>query len=234
MKIRQPWILKMLGGIIALVIRFWIGTLCYRYRPRGLNVDPHRPGLEGHYIYAFWHENLLLPAYQYGRRNIHVLISQHADGELIAEACKHLGFRLVRGSTTRGGVEAVRLMKRLAHVGHLGITPDGPRGPRRTVQTGAIYLAARTGLPIIPIGFAFARAWRINSWDRFALPVPYSKAVCVTGTPIRVPKNADRETLETYRQLVQEAMDLATIQATEMVSGSSAKQTQTGETRQAA
>jgi lysophospholipid acyltransferase (LPLAT)-like uncharacterized protein len=213
MKIRQPWLLKILGGMIALLVRYWIGSLRYRYRPRGPNVDPHRPGLRGHYIYAFWHENLLLPAYQYGRRNIHVLISQHADGELIAEACKHLGFRLVRGSTTRGGVEALRLMKKLANVGHLGITPDGPRGPRRKVQVGAIYLAARTGLPIVPIGFAFARAWRMSSWDRFALPLPYSHAVCVTGTPIAVPKTADRVQLNHYRELVQQAMDQASLAA---------------------
>jgi lysophospholipid acyltransferase (LPLAT)-like uncharacterized protein len=213
MKIRQPWLLKILGGVIALVVRFWIGSLRYRYRPLGPNMDPHRSGLRGHYIYAFWHENLLLPACQYGRRDIHVLISQHADGELIAEACKHLGFRLVRGSTTRGGVEALRLMKKLANVGHLGITPDGPRGPRRKVQAGAIYLAARTGLPLVPIGFAFARAWRMGSWDRFALPLPYSQAVCVTGTPITVPNTADRVQLERYRELVQDAMDQASTAA---------------------
>ena len=217
MKIRQPWLLKILGGAIALLIRCWIGSLSYRYRPQGMNVNPHRSGLEGHFIYAFWHENLLLPAYQYGKRNIHVLISQHADGELIAEACRHLGFQLVRGSTTRGGVEALRLMKRLADSGHLAITPDGPRGPRRKVQQGAIYLASKTGLPIIPIGFAYQRAWRLKSWDRFALPVPFSQAACVTGNPIKVPSNATREEMEEYRFKVQEAIDQASLKAEQLV-----------------
>src|SRR5579885_1739211 len=134
MKIRHPGLIKALGLLVAWLVRLWIGTVRYRYRPLGANLDPHRRGLQGRYIYAFWHENLLLPAYHYGRPDIWVLISQHADGELIAQTCQHLGFRVVRGSTTRdgrsrGGVEAVRQMVRLAQKGHLAFTPDGPRGP---------------------------------------------------------------------------------------------------------
>ena len=128
-----------------------------------------------------------MPAYHYGRRDIHVLISEHADGQMIAEACRHLGFRVVRGSATRGGVEAVRQMVRRSRSAHLAITPDGPRGPRRQVQPGVVYLAAPTGLPIVPFGIAFERAWRMNSWDRFAVPWPWSGAVCVTAEPIHVP-----------------------------------------------
>src|SRR5206468_6190352 len=103
-------------------------------------------------LYAFWHEHLLLPAYHYGRRDIRVLISTHADGQLIAEVCRRLGFGLVRGSTTRGGVEAVRQMLRDGGASHLAITPDGPRGPRRRVQPGVSFLASRTGLPVVPMG----------------------------------------------------------------------------------
>jgi lysophospholipid acyltransferase (LPLAT)-like uncharacterized protein len=213
MKIRQPWLIKALGFAVAWVVKLWIGTLRYRYRPLGPNVDPNQPGFEGRYIYAFWHENMLLLAYQYGRRDIRVLISQHADGELIAEACRHLKFRLVRGSTTRGGAEAVRQMLRLAGGSHLAITPDGPRGPRRQVQAGLVYLAAKTGLPIVPIGIAFHRAWRMRSWDRFALPHPWSAAECVTAEPIHVPEGADKEQLEAYRRRVEEAMNRATAAA---------------------
>jgi lysophospholipid acyltransferase (LPLAT)-like uncharacterized protein len=213
MKIRQRWLIKALGFAVAWVVKLWIGTLRYRYRPLGPNVDPNQPGFEGRYIYAFWHENMLLLAYQYGRRDIRVLISQHADGQLIAEACRHLKFRLVRGSTTRGGAEAVRQMLRLAGGSHLAITPDGPRGPRRQVQPGLVYLAAKTGLPIVPIGIAFHRAWRMRSWDRFALPHPWSAAECVTAEPIEVPEDADKEQLEAYRRRIEEAMSRATAAA---------------------
>src|SRR6516225_5637238 len=187
MKIRHPALLKALGFAVAWLARLWIGTVRYRYRPLGANLDPNRRGLEGRYIYTFWHENLLMPAYHYGRPDIWVLISQHADGQMIAEACRHLRFKLVRGSATRGGVEAVRQMLRFGDRVHLGITPDGPRGPRRRVKAGLVYLAARTGLPIVPTGIGYDRPWRLRSWDRFALPRPGSLSTCVTVPPIHVP-----------------------------------------------
>jgi lysophospholipid acyltransferase (LPLAT)-like uncharacterized protein len=216
MKIRNRWLIKALGFLAALLVRVWVGTVRYRYRPLGASMDPHQPHFDGRYIYAFWHENILLPAYQYGRPDIYVLISEHADGELIAEACRHLRFRLVRGSTTRRGVKAVRQMIQLAQKNHLAVTPDGPRGPRRQVQAGLVYLAARTGLPIVPMGIAWRRAWRMRSWDRFALPVPWSLASLVTTEPIRVPQTVDKVELERYRKQVEQALEHATAVAERM------------------
>jgi lysophospholipid acyltransferase (LPLAT)-like uncharacterized protein len=211
MKIRNPWLIQALGFLAALFVRLWVGTVRYRYRPLGPSMDPHQPNFDGRYIYAFWHENILLPAYQYGRPDIRVLISEHADGQLIAEACRHLRFRLVRGSTDRrGSVKAVRQMIQLAGKNHLAVTPDGPRGPRRQVQAGLVYLAARTGLPIVVMGIAWRRAWRMKSWDRFALPVPWSLASLVTIEPIYVPENVDKEQLEVYRKQVEQALEHAT------------------------
>lgn len=234
MKIRRPWMIKTLGLVVAWVVRLWIGTLRYTYRPLGPNVDPCRPGLEGRYIYAFWHENLLLPACFYGRPDVRVLISQHADGELIAQACRHLRFGLIRGSATRGGVEALRQMLRLGRKVHLAITPDGPRGPRRKVQAGMIYLAARTGMPIVPAGIAFAGAWRMRSWDRFALPYPWGKAVCVTGEPIYVPEDVGRDGLEAYRLRVEQAMNDLTAMAERYVNEGRRGEASPGQARKAA
>jgi len=205
-KIRNPVLIRALGFVIAWVVRLWIGTLRYHYRPLGPNFDPHHPGLRGRYIYAFWHENMLLLAYHYARPDIHVLISQHADGELIAEVCRHLGFRTVRGSTTRGGAEALLRMTQLGRHAHVAITPDGPRGPRRSLQLGLVYLAARTGMPIVPIGIGFSKAWRLRSWDRFALPKPLSTSVCVTEDAIAVPAGTERLHLEEYRERIEAAM----------------------------
>lgn len=217
MKIRHPELIKAMGFAIGWLVRLWIGTLRYRYRPMGANFDPHQPNFQGRYLYAFWHENILVPAYHYGRRDIHVLISEHADGQMIAEACRHLGFRVVRGSATRGGARAIRQMVRRSRSAHLAITPDGPRGPRRRVQPGVVYLAALTGLPIVPFGIAFERAWRMQSWDRFAVPWPWSAAVCVTAEPIFVPENIGKDQLEQYRLRVQEAMDAASEAAERIV-----------------
>jgi lysophospholipid acyltransferase (LPLAT)-like uncharacterized protein len=203
MKIRHPVLIKALGLLIAWLVRWWIGTLRYRYYPLGPNLDPTRKGFQGRYIYAFWHENILLPAYHYGRRDIYVLISKHADGQLIAEVIRHLRFRVVAGSTTRGGVEAMRQMLRLSRGAHLAITPDGPRGPRQHFQQGAIYLAARTGLPIVVFGLATAKCKRLGSWDRFVLPLPWTRATCVTSDPILVPPDLDKDGLEDYRTRVE-------------------------------
>src|SRR2546421_133417 len=178
MKIRHPLAMKLLGFAAACLIRVWIGLVNYRYRWMGTDLRPDRAGMRSRYLYAFWHENMLMPLYRYGHTGAHVLISQHADGELIATACRWLGLRLVRGSSSRDAVKAVREMLRCRGT-HLVVTPDGPRGPRRQVQPGMIWLAARTGLPIVPVAFAYSRAWRLMSWDRMALPCPFSSAVGV-------------------------------------------------------
>src|SRR5262245_16895790 len=146
MKIRNPWLLKVLGLLMAWTIRLWVKTLRVRYRSVGKDRHPHRLPPEERYIYVFWHENLFLPACLYARHDCIALVSKHADGQLIAEACQSLGFRTVRGSTGRAGaVEAARQILALSkHGNHIGVTPDGPRGPRRQVQAGVLYLASWT------------------------------------------------------------------------------------------
>lgn len=210
MKIRHPLVLKALGCAGAWAVRGWVGTLRYRYVPLGDDVTPWSVRTGQRFLYAFWHENMLLPVYQFSRHDVAVLVSQHADGQLIAEICRHFRLRTVRGSTTRGGVEAVRQMLKSGRKTHLVITPDGPRGPRRRVQSGLVYLAARTGLPVVPTGVGYENPWRLRSWDRFALPRPWTRGVCVTGEPIFIPPHAGRGELEAYRVQVEQALLAAT------------------------
>lgn len=188
------------------LLRGWMSTIRIEHQFLGPNVDPDYPRLAGRYIYAFWHENLLLPAYYYARPNVYVLISRHADGQLIAEVAERLGFRTVRGSRARGGTAALRELLRLSRAAHVAITPDGPRGPRRQVQPGMIYLAAQTGLPIVPVGIAYDRPWRAQSWDRFAVPRLWSRARSVVGEPIPVAATANRGQLEQTRAYVEYVM----------------------------
>lgn len=109
-------------------------------------------------IIAFWHGRQLMMPLAYRGKNIHILISQHYDGELIHQIIRRFGFSSVRGSTTRGGTVALRQLIRIARTGSdLVVTPDGPKGPRQVVQDGVIYLAKMTGLPIVPLTFACSK-----------------------------------------------------------------------------
>jgi len=210
MKLRHPGLIKAAGLAGAWFLRLWMGTLWYRYRPLGPNVDPRESKRDGSYIYAIWHENMLLPAYRYARPDISVLISRHADGQLFAEVCRHLRVGLVRGSTRHGGASAVRHLLQATRQAHLAITPDGPRGPRRQVQAGLIYVAARTGRAIVPTGFGFQRPLAPSELGPFRPARPWSASVCVTAAPISIPATAGREELEMYRQRVEDALNLVT------------------------
>ena len=205
MKISNPIVIKLASLLSSWILRLWLSTQEYGFwvdDPDSIPMRRKQPGL-----YLFWHEMLLFPAYTHSRQGIAVLISRHRDGEWIAETLRMLGGRAIRGSTSRGGAVAVRRMLEYVRERHLAITPDGPRGPRRVVQAGAIYVASRSGMPVIPLGFALGGCFRLWSWDRMALPRPGRAARCVVGTPIDVPPDLDRDGLELYRRHVQEAMD---------------------------
>lgn len=155
-------------------------------------------------IIAFWHGKMfLLPPYyrRYIHREAHVLISQHRDGEVITRTIEGFGLTAVRGSSRRGGKEAMEEMKRKIKKGAIiGITPDGPRGPREKARRGVIELAYFTGCAIFPLGFGTSSYKKLNSWDRFVVPMPFSKVVFVLGEPIRVGREANREERECLRQ----------------------------------
>jgi lysophospholipid acyltransferase (LPLAT)-like uncharacterized protein len=211
MKLRSPWLISIVAALAALVIRLWIGTI----RASAVSLDgrqhPTDPAKEK-YIFAFWHDGLLAPLVI--RTKVRVLISEHADGELIAQVCKHLGFGVIRGSSARGGLRALLEMIRTAHEpAHLGITPDGPRGPRRELQAGTIMVASQTGIPVLPFGVGFSRVWRAPSWDRFAVPCPFSTLVGVVGEPIQIPANLSKEDLRRWKMHVQDRLNELTAQA---------------------
>jgi len=203
-KISHPIAIRLTALAASAVFRGWMGTLDLRYHARPAE-DPPTSGRP--LLYLFWHENLLLPAYTHSSAKIAVLVSQHRDGELIAQIVRMLRGLTIRGSTTRGGAAAMREMLRRGRGRHLAITPDGPRGPRRVLQDGAIYLASRTGMAVVPVGCAYRDAWRMRSWDRFAIPKPGTRAVCRVGNLIEIPPDLDRAGVEDYRQRAQTGMD---------------------------
>ena len=216
MKLRSPWMISVAGFVIAWVIRLGVRTMRYRIAGPEVEVHPTDPR-EAPQIYAFWHESMLALAGL--KTTIRVLIGRHADGEVAAQVCRRLGMLVVRGSTTRGGGTALLGFVNGGRSAHVAFTPDGPRGPRRRVQQGIVALASWTGLPIVGLGAGFSHAWRARSWDRFALPCPWSTIYLVATPALRVPAGLDRDGLERYRRLFEESLLKATDAAEQWAQG---------------
>ena len=208
MKIRNRHLVRAAGRVGAGIAQLLVRSLSVRVHCVGPDVGLGRFALSDRFIYAIWHENLLLPAARFGAPDLAVLISAHADGQILGGLITAMGMEMVVGSTTRGGVEAVRnLLRPDVRWRNLAVTPDGPRGPRRVVQSGIIYVASRTGMKIVPLGVGYHRPWRLRSWDRFAVPRPFSRGRILVGEPISVPPHLRSAGLEEYRVGVQAEMD---------------------------
>ena len=164
------------------------------------------------FILAFWHGRILMmPKCWRPSAPIHMLISQHRDGQLIARTVAHFGIHWLAGSTTHGGGQALRTMVKTLKAGdYVGITPDGPKGPRMRASSGIVAVARLSGCPVIPATFAASRRGVLGSWDRFVIARPFAKGVFVWGQPITVPKDADAATLESCRQAVEDGLNAIT------------------------
>lgn len=145
------------------------------------------------FIYSSWHGHLLPLLWHHRGSNVAILISEHRDGELIARAAESLGYRSIRGSTTRGAERALlTLVRELKEGRSIAITPDGPKGPARTFAPGALIAAHRSGAPILPVAAAADRAWRLRSWDRFMIPKPFASITVAYGAPVSVEAQSSR------------------------------------------
>ena len=146
------------------------------------------------YIFGVWHNQQLFLLYPYRGQKICALISLSDDGEYIARCLPHFGMKAVRGSTTRGGARALIKLKNIAEAGyHPMLTPDGPRGPIYKVQHGILFLALKTGLPIIPVGTALSHKIKVGSWDKMRVPLPFGKTALTYGKAVYVRSDAEME-----------------------------------------
>src|SRR5690349_11258394 len=151
-------------------------------------------------VMAFWHGRILPATYYFRRRGIVVITSENFDGEWIARIIERFGYGTARGSTSRGGLKAMlQLVRDMEHGKPAGFTLDGPRGPARVAQPGALWLARTTGNPVLPFHLEAARAWTVRSWDRTQIPKPFSHVALVVGEPIAVAPDATDAQLEQAR-----------------------------------
>ena len=188
MKIQHPALIRAVGVTGSFLIKRLVGTSRFHFRYADPSLNPEVARRSGQrFIYAFFHEVMLFPAYFWAWPEMQILISDHRDGELITQVVKRLGFGVVRGSTTRGGARALREMTHRVDKGHLCVTPDGPRGPRRHVHQGLTYLASRTGLPIVGAGMAFQKPWRakVGIVSQSLVPLEQPPALCPNPSSFR-------------------------------------------------
>lgn len=164
-------------------------------------------------IFVFWHGQMLPLLWHHRNQGVAILISQHKDGELIARIGAALGYRAVRGSTSRGGERALLGLVRELRDGHdVAVTPDGPRGPARRFAPGAAIAAHRAGAPLLPIAAWASRAWRLRSWDQFLIPKPFARVTVAYGPPTEVRARSARAAatdVERLEQIIDHAGALA-------------------------
>jgi lysophospholipid acyltransferase (LPLAT)-like uncharacterized protein len=152
-------------------------------------------------IMAFWHGRILPATYYFRRRGIVVITSENFDGEWIARIIERFGFGTARGSTSRGARKALLQLMRDMEAGKpAGFTLDGPRGPARVAQPGAIWLAKATGNPVLPFHLEASRHWTLGSWDRTQIPKPFATVAIAIGEPLYVATDTDETGIEAGRQ----------------------------------
>lgn len=187
---------------------------CRFVDPQGFLKHPHGP-----MIFCLWHNRLGLSMRiweQFGREKIHssglvALISASHDGGLLARALRYFDVDAVRGSSSRRGPQALLELTSYTERGFsIAITPDGPRGPRYVVQDGIIALAQVSGMPILPVSASIGWKWTLNSWDRFHVPLPFTRCEVRIGPPIHVPRQATDEEREACKRSLQGSMDTLT------------------------
>lgn len=225
MKFQHPMLRRLAGFSVSTIARNWMGTLDYQAAFYDERSDAASIDCPGPAIYVFWHEYILAPFYLRGHCNLTMLLSRHRDADWLAEAARFMGFDAVRGSSFRGGGAALReLTRKVNHNGmHIAITPDGPRGPRRKLAQGPIFLASKLDIPIVALGFGYDRPRRLSTWDRFALPRPFSRCRVVLSPLMNIPPDLDRDGLEHYRARVENVLNNLTLEAEAWAASSSGK-----------
>lgn len=215
MRIRSRWLTWAAAGVAVGLSKLLFATCRKVY----IGVDDkikldYVPGVEDHerYVLCVWHDALLVPTFTAPRglrQQTCCLVSQHQDGSYLANAMSLLGYTTVRGSSRRGGAQAVRRLLDDTAGKHIVFTPDGPGGPRRKLKAGAVYVASQLGRRIVPGAYSATRAWRPQgSWTDMLIPAPFSKVYVAMGGPIAIPAELSREQLDHYVQLIQREMDL--------------------------
>jgi len=219
---KRPVVTRILHAVGPYIVRLYLQMVgrTQGLRVEGRNYLPEVRRGGGPFLFAFWHNRLLFPAYLYRGTQTGVLVSPSRDGEYIALTMKLFGMVPLRGSSAKD--PALGLLKLVRHLRDgfcVAVTPDGPRGPREHVQMGVVELSKLSTVPVIPCAYAPSRRITLNSWDRFVIPLPFTTGAVVYREPISVPENASKEQMEEIRRQLEMEIRIATEQAEELAKG---------------
>lgn len=228
-KIRSRWLSKIAAYLLVTGFRLLFAT-CRKVHiapdARWALDHPDAAKLPESFILTAWHDALVIPTFCSNYPTRHrtcCLVSQHQDGGYLADSMALLGYRTVRGSSSRGGAAAMKQLIADTEGLHIVITPDGPRGPRREMKAGPVFLASQTGRRILPGAYVCRRGWRIQgSWTDMLIPKPFTTIYLVTGEPLSIPSGLSREELQEQVQRAQRAMDEIHAHADALLLGSPA------------
>ncbi|MEX0702539.1 MAG: lysophospholipid acyltransferase family protein [Planctomycetales bacterium] len=208
MKIRSRRLIRLLARLIAGCCRLLFATCRLEVRAVDPATNAYLPPVGPRFLFCLWHDHILMTLFSARPQNMAGLVSRHQDGSFVADAMEVLGILPVRGSTNRGGAQAVRQLLETAREHHIAITPDGPRGPRRKLKDGIVYLASRSGRRIVPAVYSCARGWRIRGkWTDMLFPRPFTKIHLVMGAPRAIPPDLSRGDLERHTADLQAEME---------------------------
>ena len=205
MKTRDRFLLTVAGRFGPLLFRTLYASLRFQVVGAEHQESTWRAGQP--VVFVTWHGRLLPLLYLYRGKGLVMLVSQHRDGEYLTRLGSGLGYDAVRGSSTRGGFEALRELVRKVKRGHsLAITPDGPQGPREELKPGALQAARITGAPVIPVMAGCQRAWWVEGWDRFMIPKPFARVHVAIGPPRQIPRTCSVRELAIHVQQLETEM----------------------------
>ena len=207
----DPIIFYILFPIVTSILKLIL--LSYRLvRVEGIELEKEACKKSGgKAIYCSWHQRLVFHPWHLSKKGVTVMVSQSRDGEFAARFINALGLGDVRGSSTRGGMGALIKLTQIIVRGEAngGMVVDGPLGPARVAKMGAVLIAKRSKVPLIPIMWGTNRCWVLNSWDRFIIPKPFARIIYCYSEPIWVPETAEDDELEKYRKLLEDSLNTA-------------------------
>lgn len=206
------WYEALATALVPLLLRLLVWTWSVRLLNRKVFDSLIRPGRP--VVAATWHQ-MILPGVAFFRdRQAVIMVSRSRDGELIARVNLRMGFRNVRGSSSRGGREALQELVDLVKAGgQAAIMVDGPRGPAHEPKAGGVIAASRTGAPLVPIGCSASPAIRARSWDRTLIPLPFARVVVSLGEPMEIPAGLSTEEVEAWRLKLRDGLRAAEARA---------------------
>ena len=204
-------LLRVIPPVAALLIKVLMLS-CRVVRIEGLEQTREAVSrTRGGAVYATWHQRMSYHFHHFGARHVTMMISRSRDGEYAARVARWLGFRDVRGSSTRGGGRALReIIERMGQGEIGGMLADGPQGPPRQAKMGSVIMARDAGVPLVPVLWGADRCWVFNSWDRYLVPKPFARVAILYEEPILIPPDAEGEPLEACRALFEDRLNRGT------------------------